>query len=294
MDWLEGMNNVAKYIEENLTQPIKYESLSRIVGCSVYEFSRIFSFMAGMSVSEYIRRRRLSQAVFDIQNGGEKIIDIALKYCYESPSTFTRTFKELHGTTPTSARKTSVPLKTYPVISFVLTIKGVNEMNFRIEKKESFQIMGLSGYDNLDYDMYKGDCLTSLWREFMNDYNSRLWNDGNPNYYTAPFWQVGAYEFEPCDGKVKAIIGAEYKGKKPDIEHLCIENIPAATWAVFTITSPTGMPYVPAAYTRVLTEWFPASQYKRNESVPSLEVFPDGDASSDKYEWEIWMPVLNK
>ena len=293
MDWLKGMNNVIEYIEENLTQPIKYESLSRIVGCSVYEFSRIFSFMAVMSVSEYIRRRRLSQAVFDIQNGRDKIIDISLGYCYESPAAFTRAFRELHGTTPTSARKTSVQLKTYPAISFVLTIKGVDEMNFRIEKKESFQIMGLSGYDNLDCDMYKGDCLTSLWREFMNSYNSRLWNDGNPNYYTAPFWQVGAYEFEPHDSKVKAIIGAEYKGKKPD-DSFTVETIPAATWAVFTITSPTGIPHVPAAYTRVLTEWFPASRYKRDESVPSLEAFPDGDANSDKYEWEIWMPVIDK
>jgi len=79
MDWLKGMNGVIDYIEVNMTQPIKYESLSKIVGCSVYEFSRIFSFMAGMSVSEYIRRRRLSQAVFDIQNGKDKIIDIALK-----------------------------------------------------------------------------------------------------------------------------------------------------------------------------------------------------------------------
>ena len=79
MDWLNGMNDVLEFIEDNLSQPIQYESLSKIVGCSVYEFSRIFSFMAGMPVSEYIRRRRLSQAVFDIQNGSEKIIDIALQ-----------------------------------------------------------------------------------------------------------------------------------------------------------------------------------------------------------------------
>lgn len=135
MDWLKGMNSVIEYIEENLTQPIRYESLSQIVGCSVYEFSRIFSFMAGISISEYIRRRRLSQAVFDIQSGSEKIIDIALKYCYESPTTFTRAFKELHGTAPLFARKTSVSLKTYPPISFILTVKGVNELKHRIEKK---------------------------------------------------------------------------------------------------------------------------------------------------------------
>ena len=82
MDWLKGMNDVVRHIEENLTEPIQYQVLARMVGCSLYEFSRIFSFMAGMSVSEYIRRRRLSQAVFDIQNGSEKMIDIALKYCY--------------------------------------------------------------------------------------------------------------------------------------------------------------------------------------------------------------------
>jgi AraC family transcriptional regulator len=284
MDWLKGMNDVVEYIEENLTQPIKYESLSRIVGCSVYEFSRIFSFMAGMSVSEYIRRRRLSQAVFDIQNGSGKIIDIALKYCYESPATFTRAFKELHGAPPTSARKTSVPFKTYPAISFVLTIKGVNEMKFRIEKKESFQIMGLSGYENGEaVEIKPGVCLTNLWNEFMDNYNSKLWNGGNPSYYTAPFWQIGAYDFKSEDDKVKAIIGAEYKGKKPD--GMTIETIPAATWAVFSINSSTGNEQYNAAYTRVLTEWFPASQYKRDESAPNLDVYPDGDVNSKDYVW---------
>ena len=166
MDWLQRMNSVIGHIEENLTQPIQYESLSRIVGCSVYEFSRIFSFMTGMSISEYIRRRKLSQAVFDIQSGNDKIIDIALKYCYESPTTFTRAFKELHGTTPLSARKNSVSLKTYPPISFVLTIKGVNEMDFRIEKTDSFQIMGLAGYHSFDENCYELDWKDTLWGQF--------------------------------------------------------------------------------------------------------------------------------
>lgn len=181
MDWLKGMNKVVDYIEENLTQPIQYEVLSRIVGCSVYEFSRIFSFMAGMSISEYIRRRRLSQAAFDIQSGDEKIIDVALKYCYDSPTA-------------------------------VLTIIGGNAMNFRIEKKESFQIIGLSGYENAECK--EGDSLTPLWCEFMDKYNSRLWNGGGNNkYYSAPFWQVAAYSYQSINGKTKAIIGAEYNGQ---------------------------------------------------------------------------------
>jgi len=296
MDWLKGMNKVVEYIEENLIQPIQYESLSRIVGCSVYEFSRIFSFMAGMPVSEYIRRRRLSQAVFDIQNGGEKIIDIALKYCYESPSTFTRAFKELHGKAPLSARKTSVSLKTYPPISFALTIKGVNEMNFRIEKMGSFQIMGLAGYNRFD-DEWED----SLWGQFIDQangagggktYNQVFYNSGNPSYYTAPFWQVGAYDFQSVDGKTPTIIGAEYRGEKPDADWLTMKTISEATWAVFTFKGETGAK-VGEAITRIVTEWFPQSQYVRNENVPMLDSYPGGTID-EHYAWEIWMPVLSK
>ena len=289
MELLQEMNQVVAYIEDNLTEQIRYEALARMAGCSVYEFSRIFSFLTGMSLSEYIRRRRLSQAVFDLRNSEEKIVNIALKYGYESPTTFTRAFKALHGVTPSSVRKTSVSLKTYPPITFLLTVKGVTGMEFRIEKKESFQIMGLFGYDTAECG--PGDTLTPLWREFMDCCNARLWNGGDAgSYYTAPFWQVGAYHFQSEDGKTKAIIGAQYRGTKP--ENMAVETIPAATWAVFSMVSPTGIDYVPAAYTRILTEWFPSSGYRRDESRPSLEVFPPGNAGSADYAWEIWMPVL--
>jgi AraC family transcriptional regulator len=291
MDWLKGMNSVIEHIEENLTQPIKYESLSRIVGCSVYEFSRIFSFMAGMSVSEYIRRRRLSQAVFDIQSGSEKIIDIALKYCYESPTTFTRAFKELHGATPMSARKEGVALKTYPPISFVLTMKGVNEMKFRIEKRESFKIIGYTckNADNSDWDYF----LENGYKEKLRNGNSE---DNLNNYYTAPLWSVIAYNFKTeADGNA-CIIGAEL-GDKAVIDGMDIASIPAATWAVFTIVSvfnDEGISEIDEAHARIFTESFPASKYARNENSPTLEVYPGGDSYSDKYEWEIWVPVKNK
>jgi len=293
MDWLKGMNNVIEYIEENLTRPIKYESLSKIVGCSVYEFSRIFSFMAGMSVSEYIRRRRLSQAVFDIQNGSEKIIDVTLKYCYDSPTAFTRAFKELHGATPVSVRKTNVSLKTYPPITFVLTIKGVNEMKFRIEKMDSFQIMGLAGAIGVDN-------AGSMWDEYLDapgSYNERMGNQtGKPSFYCKPFEQVGVYDFQSVDGLTPAIIGAEYKGEIPNVEGLTkgltIKHIPAATWAVFSEKGSEG--FCGGAYARILTEWFPASAYRRDESIPHLEVFPMDTHVNAEYAWEIWLPVKSK
>ncbi|MCL1788247.1 MAG: AraC family transcriptional regulator [Defluviitaleaceae bacterium] len=281
MDWLKGMNAVVAHIEDNLTHPIPYQSLSQIVGCSVYEFSRIFSFMAGMSISEYIRRRRLSQAAFDIQAGRDKIIDIALKYCYESPTTFSRAFKELHGTTPLSARQAGTPLKTYPPISFQLTIKGANEMEFRIEEKPSFEVMGLSGY--IEGELVDG--MPGLVKTYYEDYYPAL-----APYYIAPFWQVSVYDFHAVNDKSKVIIGAEYTGEKPAGVALDMKSVPTATWAVFTIKGCIGETY-DAAYARILTEWFPAGNYRRDETVPHLEVLPIG---SEVSEWEIWMPVRPK
>ena len=176
MDWLKGMNEVARYIEEHLTDEIAHASLSRIVGVSTHEFARIFSFKAAMPLSEYIPRRRLTQVAFDIQKGGARIIGVALRYGYESPAAFSRAFRELHGTTPISARAAGTPLKTYPPISFILTIRGMNGMNYRIEKRDAFQIMELSGYDRAECE--PGKTLTPLWEEFMDAYDARLWNGG--------------------------------------------------------------------------------------------------------------------
>lgn len=232
MDGLTGMNNVVKYIEEHLTEPVPLEVLAQIAGCSVYEFSRIFSFMVGVSVTEYIRRRRLSQAVFDIQNGNDKIIDIALTYGYESPTAFTRAFKELHGTPPLAVRKSGVPLKTYPPISFVLTIKGVEELNFRIEQRDSFRIIGPKGLMSIEDTQ---DELASLWNskfEFEGSFNLEESPSVWPEGYDESMFKISvvkdtknemrfawategtpvprvtaAIDYKSVDGKVKAAMG---------------------------------------------------------------------------------------
>lgn len=272
MDWLKGMNDVTEYIEENLTQTISYERLSRLVGCSVNDFSRIFAFMTGVSVSEYIRRRRLSQAAFDSQNSREKIIDIALKYGYESPTAFSRAFKELHGTTPLSARKSNVSLKTYPPIAFVLTIKGVDEMNFKNVKMDSFKIVGRTcdgGYDKwCDFDVTDLPRLQSL------------------GLIKAPFWYVGA-SFLNRQNDESVLIGALLDGAYPKDMH--VETIAAAVWAVFPFTFRQGEDAAGETYARIVTEWLPQSTYLRDENAPYLEVY--GHTGSC---FEIWLPVTDK
>ena len=109
--------------------------------CSTYQFQRMFAFMNDVPLSEYIRRRKLSLAVADIQKG-ERVIDVALKYGYSSPTAFSRAFQGLHGITPSAARKKGTLLKTYPPISFKLTITGTEELTYRIEERSAFEVAG--------------------------------------------------------------------------------------------------------------------------------------------------------
>jgi len=324
MDWLAGMNNVLHHIETHLTEEIAYEGLCKIVGVSMYEFSRIFSFMAGMSVSEYIRRRRLSQAVYDLQRSDEKIIDIALKYQYESPTTFSRAFKELHGASPTDARKAGVELKIYPPLSFVLQIKGAHPLNFRIEERAAFQIIGMTGMLSTEDDTQPASLwnatftddvmptsetlqLTDITPESFDNFTQvtdtkmhmRIGFSPTPGNEVEkpPTHLTAAIDYASTDGKVKATVGfalnelADMVGEKAyEFTHYGAP-IPAATYAVFSFTEERNAANMAAAYARILTEWFAGSGYARAKALPHLERF---DFQDQNAPWEIWMPVENK
>jgi AraC family transcriptional regulator len=124
MDSLKNMNAAMRYIEDNLTNEIDFKEVARIALCSEYHFKRMFSFLAGISLSEYIRCRRLTLAAFVIKDSDVKVIDVAIKYGYNSPDSFSRAFQNLHGITPSEARNTSRSLKAYSPMTFQLSIKG--------------------------------------------------------------------------------------------------------------------------------------------------------------------------
>lgn len=104
MEWIERLNNAMYYIEEHLSDNIDYEQVSKVACCSAYHFQRMFSYMADVPLSEYIRRRRMTMAAVDLQNGKEKIVDIALKYGYDSPTAFNRAFQSVHGIAPVASQ----------------------------------------------------------------------------------------------------------------------------------------------------------------------------------------------
>src|SRR5690625_2304307 len=146
MDVLKGFNQALDYIEEKLESEIDLKVVADQAYVSEYHFKRLFSLLAGVTLSEYIRRRRLTLAAQEIKDPGSKVIDVALKYSYQSPDAFTRAFHNFHGVTPTEARQGNHNLKAYPKMHFQLTIQGGVEMNYRVIEKEPFKVVGVK-YD---------------------------------------------------------------------------------------------------------------------------------------------------
>ena len=143
MEWVERLNQSMNYIEEHLTGEIDYEQLGRIACCSTYHYQRMFAYMAGITLAEYIRRRKMSLAAVDLQGGDERIIDIAEKYGYRSPTAFNRAFQSFHGIAPSSVKEEGVSVKSFSPIVFRIAVKAT-EMNYKIETKEAFRIIGVS------------------------------------------------------------------------------------------------------------------------------------------------------
>lgn len=144
MEWIERWNRAMDEIELSLTGEIDCERLGRIACCSAYHFQRMFTYLAGVPLGEYVRRRRMSLAAADLQAGRDKVIDIAARYGYESPTAFNRAFRAVHGIAPSAVRTGGVPVKCYPRMVFSLSVQGGEEMQYRIETRDAFRVVGIS------------------------------------------------------------------------------------------------------------------------------------------------------
>ena len=145
MDTTASLNAAMRYIERQLFDVIDYAEAARIACCSEYQFRRMFSYLANMTLNEYVRRRKLSVAAGLLQTGEEKIIDISLRCGYESPDAFGRAFQAMYGVTPSAFRKGSEPLIAFPPLFFHLNLKGGIKMEYRVVEMGAFYLMGKVG-----------------------------------------------------------------------------------------------------------------------------------------------------
>lgn len=282
MEWVERLNEAIAYIEENLESEINYEHAARIACCSVFHFQRMFAYIAGVPLSLYIRRRRMTAAAFDLQTTDEKIIDLALKYGYDSPTAFNRAFHSIHDLSPSQARSEGRALSAYPPISFTISIKGEVQMKYKIVTKEAFRIVGVKEHMNMNME----ECFEKVPRFWQTTVQSgivpQILSLMNPEL-------PGLLGVSTCMSGEDLDYYIAVATDKPTPKDMTEYEVPAGTWAVFECIGP--MPSaIQELQKRIVTEWLPTSGYEY-ANAPDIEVYFEGDQQSADYRCEVWLPI---
>ncbi|WP_339279176.1 AraC family transcriptional regulator [Paenibacillus sp. FSL W8-1187] len=298
MEWLERMNRAMDYIEENLTGEIELSEAARRACCSTYHFQRMFSFITDVTLAEYIRRRRLTLAALELQQGGAaKIIDVALTYGYDSPVSFARAFHALHGMTPAMARQGGMELKAYPRLSFLITIKGAEAMNYRIETKEKFEVFGLERVFRTDGGGEAPQTPARLWEQSHANGEAKRLEEragGLPSFVSPNLYAVNAVcSYRKTGPDTFPYMLCAFKDEASDSDGYATATIPAHTWAIFPSEPHPWEQFgetIETLYRRFYTEWLPTAGY---EQADGIEFEMNGTKDGLNYI-ELWFAVRKK
>ena len=282
MRWLENLSAAVAYIEEHLDQEISMDEAARIACCSTYYFQRMFTYVAGIPLGEYIRRRRMTQAAFELQRTGWKVLDIALKYGYTSPTAFNRAFQSVHGITPTAAKNAGSVLSAYPPIKFSVKVTGGEVMSYHITEKPAMRIAGIRMPITADMEESQ-KIIPKFWETTMG---------------------LGVFDqiVKLSDQEPKGILGASVYQNPDEIfyyiavattkdvpEGMHAFEIPASTWVVFE-NDGHFKENVQRVFRRFYTEWLPFSGYEY-AGLPDLEVYPVIPGRPVNGHSEVWIAV---
>jgi AraC family transcriptional regulator len=248
MEWIVRLNEAVSYMENNLDKEISYERAAQIACCSTFHFIRMFTYIAGIPLSEYVRRRRLTLAAFDIQRGDGKIVDIALRY-------------------------------------FSMAITGGAEMQYRIEKKESFTVVGVGQH----FSMKMEECFEEVPKFWQRTIQAGTIPKIMEYLDSEPQGLLGVSAcMEGTDFDYFIAVASTRKARDSFVEY----RIPASTWAIFECIGP--MPHaIQDLQRRIISEWLPTSGYEYS-NAPDIEVYFAGDQQANDYRCEVWLPVTRK
>ena len=288
MDWIKNLNEAINYIDENLQGEISHEKISQIAGCSIYNFQRVFSYVADRSLSEYIRQRKLTLAALDLLSENEKILEIGLKYGYESQDAFSRAFRNFHGVLPSVVRSEVTNLKACPKLSFQISIKGAQTMKYQIENWPSFKVAGFARKIRTE-DAFQ--IVPQIWET--------AWKDGSiqvlfsllqkTDYRPAGLLGIAASGEWGNSEEMEYIIAVTNDVDHPECSHVpALENMkeytyPAADWVI--INADGELPNaVQEVYKQFYSEWLPSSGYDLAD-LPVIESYMQNNRQ------EVWVAI---
>lgn len=279
------MGEAIDYIEDNLTGEIEASEAAKRLNVSVFYFQKAFALLCGCTFGEYVRNRRLSLAGSELLSSDEKIIDLALKYGYDSPDSFTKAFTRFHGSTPASVRREGGAVKSYAPLKIKLTLEGANTMEYSIKEKEAFTVIGVSkrfGFDNSTKaipEFWGEFCQTEISKHICGVYGICLDEDN------------GASDFE-------YLIADDYIPWKTVPDGCVAHTFEKQTWAVFPCRGP--MPNsLQSTNAKIFSEWVPNCKDYEMAANITVELysnpkdFPKHN-QDENYYCEIWIPVKKK
>ena len=284
---LKSMNEALDYIDLHLYDEIDHKELERITGTSIYHFRRMFSFLSGMPLGEYIRHRKLSNATFDLLHEGMTVTETAFKCGYESVDGFSRAFREWSGINPSEVKNKKYKLKAFPKLSFQLTIQGGINLDYRIEQKEAFKIVGVKRRVLVQFEGESQEII-NLAKSITPNQRKKLHSYANmePNNIVNASYNFDDGRMDE-KGSLDHMIGV-LTTKELGFDEFDVAEVPALTWAIFSSKGefPTVMQ---KTWGKIVSEWLPSSDY---ELVEAPEISFTGDLSdkSNVYS-EIWMAV---
>ena len=277
VDWIQGVQNAVRYIEDNITDELDYDQIAKQAHVSSFHFQRAFGILCGITLGEYIRYRKLTLAGMELSSGGAKVIDVAVKYGYASPDSFAKAFSRFHGILPSSARKEGASLKSVAPLKIKFTLEGGNVMDYKIEAKEAFTVVGVAREFNSDNSYAE---IPKFWCEHF--------ESGNGKHVCGMF---GICYGHDTDSKMFNYMIADcIEGKEEIPDGFATMEIPAKTWAVFPIKG--AMPNaLQEVNSRIWSEWLPNCREYEMDGNIDIEMYSDGDTGSADYYSEIWIPV---
>lgn len=292
METLVLLRQAIDYMEERLQTKLEIEDIAKAALSSKYHFQRMFHALTGFTVTEYIRNRRLTLSAEELAGTDSKVIDIALKYGYESPEAFTKAFQRLHGMTPSAAKKKNVKLKSFPRISFQIQIKGVVEMNYRIVEENASTVVGKEFIIQKDAAMEIPEFAEANWTNGTHDQINEF--VGRPAKSLLYGYH---YDFSE-DGTKRYLVGWEFKQENEVPQGLSVLQIPTQTYAVFDSREQIpddveiGLEII-NVWKRIYSEWFPSANFEQVEG-PCIEKYYWIDESQAESICEVWIPVKRK
>ncbi len=290
MDWITGISKAIDYIEEHITEPTDYARAAKEACSSPFNFQRVFALLCGYTLGDYVRMRRLTLAGEELLSTDAKVIDVALKYGYDSPESFSRAFTRFHGVSPSAVRK-GAAIRSFSRICVKLILTGGSIMEYRIEKKQAAKIICRRREFTKPGDDYTNREIPEFWNECGRDGSiQKLCGYIKDSAQFKGLLGV-CFSTEMTDSGVPYGIGAEYDGES-DPQDFEIVEIPAYTYAVFTVRG--RMPDAfRETYRKICTEFFPQSGYEYGNGV-EIEAYPSADVQNPDYTCEIWIAVKPK